>query len=150
HGPLALPPPAGVRCVPVVSAADMLAACRRAWPRHDVLIMAAAVADYAPRRRGRAKRKKSSGPLNLELEQTADVLAELASGARPEQVVIGFALEDRAARRNAQAKLRRKRLDAIVLNAPAAMSADASAVEILTRGEPWRVVRRQAKPRVAS
>ncbi len=138
-----------VRLVPVVSAADMLAACRHAWPRNDVLIMAAAVADYTPREPARYKRKKSTSPLNLELAPTVDVLATLARDRRPDQRVIGFALEDRAARRNAESKLARKSLDAIVLNRPAAIGASRSTIEILIADGGWQRPGRADKRRHA-
>lgn len=138
HGPVALAPPRGVRAVPVVSAADMLAACRKAWNRCDVLVMAAAVADYTIARPSRTKRKKSTADLSLTLKPTVDILATLAADRRPRQVVIGFALEDRRARARAADKLRRKGLDAIVLNAPAAIGATRSRLELLVAGQPWQ------------
>lgn len=131
HGPVALPPPAGVRCVPVVSAADMLAACRRVWPRQDVLIMVAAVADYTPVAPLKRKRKKSAAALRLRLKPTVDILATLARSRAPDQVAIGFALEDTNGRRNAAEKLKRKKLDAIVLNTPAALGAERATWEVL-------------------
>ncbi len=145
HGPVSLPVPAGVRAVAVVSAAEMLAACVRTWPRQDALVMAAAVADYRPRRVRTSKMKKRKADLRLELEPTEDVLATLSAGRRAGQVVLGFALEDRSPRRNAASKLRRKGLDAIVLNRPAAIGADRSAVEVLVRGQPWKSLPRRQK-----
>ncbi len=138
-----------IRLVPVVSAADMLNACRRAWPRHDVLVMAAAVADYTPRAPARLKRKKSTAPLTLELAPTVDILATLARGRRSNQRVIGFALEDRAMRKNAASKLERKAIDAIVLNRPAAIGATTSTIEILVAGRGWEAPRRAEKRRHA-
>ncbi len=137
HGPVALPTPAGVRPIPIISAAELLAVCLRLWRRHDALIMAAAVADYTPATRARFKRKKSSDHLSLKLRPTVDVLASLSASRRPGQVVIGFALEDRAARGNAERKLEQKGLDAIVLNRPSAIGASRSAMQILVRGERW-------------
>ncbi len=137
HGPVALEPPDGARVVPIISAAEMLAACRRAWPRHDVLIMCAAVADYRPVRISDAKIKKSRNDLTLSLEPTTDVLADLAASRKPRQRVIGFALEDRDPRENARGKLERKKLDAIVLNPPAAIGRTKSQLEILCRGGDW-------------
>lgn len=145
HGPVALKPPSSVRAVPVISAAQMLAVCADLWPQHDALIMAAAVADYTPVRRLQSKRKKSARDLTLRLKPTIDILAALAAERRPDQVVVGFALEDRAPRRNAQRKLRRKKLDAIVLNRPAAIGAERSAVEILVRGAGWQSLPAAAK-----
>ncbi|NLG44601.1 MAG: phosphopantothenoylcysteine decarboxylase [Phycisphaerae bacterium] len=149
HGPVNLEEPAGVRAVPVVSAAQMLAECQRRWPEHDVLIMAAAVADYTPRRPAAFKRKKSRADLVLKLKATVDILRELAARRGPKQVVIGFALEDRAGRRNAERKLRQKRLDAIVLNRPEAIGARRSAVDVLVAGQGWRELGPQAKNRHA-
>jgi phosphopantothenoylcysteine decarboxylase/phosphopantothenate--cysteine ligase len=89
------------------------------WPQHDVLIMAAAVADYRPARPAdpRTKHRRTAGTWHLELQATPDLLAGLAPITRPDQIVIGFALEpadDLAA--SARAKLAAKRLDAIVAN----------------------------------
>lgn len=137
HGPVALPPPPGVRCVAAVSARQMLAACQRLWPRQDVLIMAAAVADYEPALRSRYKVRAARGQRILRLRPTPDVLAMLSAARRPGQVVIGFALEDRQPRRSASAKLRRKGLDAIVLNSPRAISATRSRLEVQVAGQGW-------------
>jgi len=149
HGPVAIAPPAGIRATAVVSAAEMLAACERIWPRCDALIMAAAVADYAPARVSKSKLKKSRAALTIRLIPTADVLTTLSASRRPGQIVMGFALEDRAPRRNAAAKLRRKGLDAIVLNRPSAIGADVSSVELLTRGGKWKRLSRSHKGRQA-
>jgi phosphopantothenoylcysteine decarboxylase/phosphopantothenate--cysteine ligase len=149
HGPVALRPLTGVRTIPVVSAAEMLTACSRLWPEHDALLMAAAVADYTPARPAHAKRKKSARQLVLRLEPTVDILAALSAERRADQVVVGFALEDRAPRRNAERKLKRKGLDAIVLNRPEAIGAERSAVEILVSGEGWRSLPTAAKARHA-
>ncbi|MGE0481501.1 MAG: phosphopantothenoylcysteine decarboxylase [Phycisphaerae bacterium] len=137
HGPVALPPPEGADCIAITSAADLLRACRRAWPRQDALIMAAAVADYTPAAPARTKRKKSATDLIVRLKPTPDVLATLSAARRDRQLVVGFALEDRRARARAADKLTRKNLDAIVLNRPAAIGADRSRVEWLVRGQAW-------------
>lgn len=138
HGPVERPPPPGVRAIPVVSAAEMLASCTTAWPECDVLIMTAAVADYSPAVASRRKLAKSARELTLRLRPTADILAALARTRRPDQTVIGFALQDVDARRRAADKLKRKRLDAIVLNRPANIAADRAVVEVLTRDGQWR------------
>jgi phosphopantothenoylcysteine decarboxylase/phosphopantothenate--cysteine ligase len=137
HGPVTLAPTPGVTIRPVISAADMLGVCRAEWPRQDVLIMAAAVADYRPRRSATRKLKKGADTINLELEPTDDVLAALSKKRRAGQVLIGFALEDRAPRQNAESKLQRKGLDAIVLNPPSAIAVDRSRIEILRRDGRW-------------
>lgn len=138
HGPVNISAPEGVKLVPVVSADDMLRVCRRAWPRHDVLIMAAAVADYRPRKASKTKIKKQKADFSLELEPTVDILATLAAQKRKNQRVIGFALEDRKPRQRARDKLTRKKLDAIVLNAPRSIAARSSRIEILlAEQEKW-------------
>lgn len=149
HGPVQLKPPRGVKAVAVVSAADLLNACLRSWPKCDALIMAAAVADYAPTQIAQSKIKKNTRARVLRLKPTPDVLATLAGRKQDHQVVVGFALEDRRRRHNAEEKLRRKRLDAIVLNRPAAIGAERSALEILVRGRPWQAFPPMAKTRAA-
>jgi phosphopantothenoylcysteine decarboxylase/phosphopantothenate--cysteine ligase len=145
HGPVALPEPPGVVDRSVVSAAEMLRECRKEWPLQDILIMAAAVADYRPVRAAAAKIKKSAAAMTVALEPTEDILATLAAGRRADQFVIGFALEDRSPRRNAESKLRRKRLDAIVLNLPTAIAADRSGIDILRAGFGWTKSRQATK-----
>ena len=150
HGPVALRVPRGVRALAVVSAAEMLRECVRAWPQLDALVMAAAVADYTPARPRRTKIKKSDAGLALRLKPTVDVLQRLSRARRSDQVVVGFALEDASARRNAAEKLERKRLDAIVLNRPAAIGAANTALEILVAGERWRRWEPCSKARAAT
>ena len=94
------------------------------WPRHDMLIMAAAVSDYRPDLVPPGK-IRHAGDLVLTLEPTEDLLASLADRSRPGQVRIGFALEDSQDMiERARAKLRSKQLDAIVANPLATMDAD--------------------------
>lgn len=145
HGPVSLVAPAGVATTSVLSAAQMLQACQRLWPRCDALIMAAAVADYAPVTTHRYKLKKHSTHLMLKLSPTVDILATLASRRRPGQVVMGFALENRRARHYAADKLRRKRLDAIALNRPDALGAAESEIELLISGAGWQCLPRSPK-----
>jgi phosphopantothenoylcysteine decarboxylase / phosphopantothenate---cysteine ligase len=114
---VSLAPPPGVDVVPVATAADLAAACRDRFGGSDVLLMAAAVADFRPRDPAGHKLKKDAGPPRLELEPTEDVLSALAPQRRPGQVVVGFAAEhgdDAVA--YARGKLERKGLDAIVVN----------------------------------
>jgi len=115
---LSLPAPAGVRVVAVQTAAELLDACEARFDAADVLLMAAAVADFRPRAPAAAKIKKTGGgPPILELEPTTDVLGTLSARRRPSQVLVGFAAEtgDHALDYGRQ-KLIRKRLDAIVVN----------------------------------
>lgn len=148
HGPVALPPVRHARMIAVVSARDMLRACRAQWPDADVLIMAAAVADYAPAQPSRRKIKGSRTQRVLRLRPNPDVLASLARGRRRDQLAIGFALEDRSGRRNARGKLAAKRLDAIVLNTPRAINATESSVQVLDR-EGWVRLPQAGKARTA-
>lgn len=150
HGPVNLAAPAGVHAVPVVSANDMLRACLKHWPRHDVLIMAAAVADYRPRRAYATKIKKQKTDFTLELEPTVDILATLAARKKKQQRVIGFALEDRKPRARARDKLIRKNLDAIVLNAPRSIAARSSRIEILLARGGWTVCGQSPKSKHAA
>lgn len=99
------------------TAADLLAALRCAWPEHDLLVMAAAVADFRPAARQPGKMRRESGACALELVPTQDILSSLAGARRPGQYVVGFALEPpEELASSAMAKLERKRADAIVAN----------------------------------
>jgi len=115
---VSLPHSEGVGYVDVETAAQMEAACREAFAETDVLLMAAAVADFRPASAVDDKIKKEGREgMSLELEPTVDVLASLSSERRPGQVLIGFAAEHGdAAVPNARGKLERKRLDAVVVN----------------------------------
>ena len=116
---VSLPAPAGVQVVPVETAAQLGDACAEAFPRCDVLLMAAAVADFRPADPSHRKLKKDSvdAPDAIALEPTPDVLSGLAAARRPEQTIVGFAAEHgEGALEYARQKLARKRLDAIVVN----------------------------------
>lgn len=110
------PSPYGISVVAVETAAEMCDAVLQVLPQTDVLIMAAAVADYRPIQVARQKMKKGEGGLALELERTADILAQVATVRRDDQVVVGFAAETENLIENAQKKLTRKRLDLIIAN----------------------------------
>jgi phosphopantothenoylcysteine decarboxylase/phosphopantothenate--cysteine ligase len=114
----ALPAPAGVHVRTVVTAADLQRACAEEFDGCDVLLMAAAVADFTPTAPARGKLKKAGRErLELVLEPTADVLAGLSSHRRDGQTLVGFAAEHGAdAVAQAQGKLTAKRLDALVVN----------------------------------
>ena len=129
-GPTELAPPPEAETVRIVSAADLLAACERHFDACDALIMAAAVADYAPVERIDGKIKRTSDTLTLHLKRNPDVAATLAA-RKASQLSIGFALEAADAEANALKKMTAKGCDLIVVNAPAAIGADAMAVRIL-------------------
>ncbi|NND05694.1 MAG: bifunctional phosphopantothenoylcysteine decarboxylase/phosphopantothenate--cysteine ligase CoaBC [Saprospiraceae bacterium] len=103
-------------CVSVRSAAQMAVAARKAWNEADVAILAAAVADFRPKEMVAEKIKKSSGGLQIPLEATEDIAMSLAKSKRPDQSIIGFALESDRGLENAVTKLKRKNFDLIVLN----------------------------------
>ncbi len=114
---VALQTPPGVRVVAVSTAAELAAASEREFPAADVLLMAAAVADFRPVNPADHKLKKNAGPPTIEVEPTVDVLTALAAARRPGQVLVGFAAEHGdAALAHAREKLERKRVDAIVVN----------------------------------
>ena len=114
-----LPRAPGIEYVDVSTAAELATACRERFPAADVLLMAAAVADYRPAdaRADKIKKADAGETLALELEQTEDVLTALAAERRPGQLLVGFAAESGArAVEHARGKLERKRLDAVVVN----------------------------------
>jgi phosphopantothenoylcysteine decarboxylase / phosphopantothenate---cysteine ligase len=115
---VSLPAPAGVAWREVHTAAELREVCAREFPACDVLLMAAAVADFRPAAPAAGKIKKAGrASLNLELEPTVDVVAELAAGRRTGQTLIGFAAEHGGhALAEGRAKLAGKGLDAVVVN----------------------------------
>ena len=117
-GPVTHSTPRGVaRRVDITSAQDIAAAVDAAWEHTDVLIMAAAVADYRPANPANQKLKKRPGDQSLTLVRTRDVLASTkALPGRDKKVVVGFAAETEALEENARGKLTAKSLDAIVAN----------------------------------
>jgi phosphopantothenoylcysteine decarboxylase/phosphopantothenate--cysteine ligase len=107
----------GVRRVDVETAAELAAAVRDAFPTAQVLLVAAAVADFRPARTEGKISREGSGGIDLHLEETEDVLAAAAAERRPGQVIVGFAAEHGAqAIERARAKLERKGVDAIAFN----------------------------------
>jgi phosphopantothenoylcysteine decarboxylase / phosphopantothenate---cysteine ligase len=115
---VALAPPPAVDVLEVGTAAELARACQQQFPACDVLLMAAAVADFTPAQPTNGKLKKAERErLELVLEPTADVLAALAAQRRPGQTLVGFAAEHgEHALAYAHGKLRDKKLDAIVVN----------------------------------
>ncbi|SOD61235.1 Phosphopantothenate-cysteine ligase /Phosphopantothenoylcysteine decarboxylase [Streptomyces zhaozhouensis] len=114
----ALPEPAGVRVERVGSAGELRAAMRREAAEADVLVMAAAVADFRPARTVEQKIKKRDGvePDPIALVRNPDILAELSAERRPGQVVVGFAAETENVLAGGRAKLARKGCDLLVVN----------------------------------
>lgn len=102
--------------IDVVSAAQMLAACEKEFPKAEIMVMSAAVADYTPVNTASQKIKKNSSEFNLELKKTEDILATLGKLKTESQILVGFALETENEEEHAKDKLIRKNLDLIILN----------------------------------
>jgi len=114
-GPTALTPPAVTEFVSVETSAQMREALLARFGHASVTIMTAAVSDFAPASLSAQKIKREAA-LHLDLQPTADILAELGATRAPGQLLIGFAAETENLAENARRKLERKHLDAIVLN----------------------------------
>ena len=110
--PTSLPEPVGVNVIRVCTAEEMRQAVENVTLQADSLIMAAAVADYRPRKRAKDKIKKGKAGLTLELECTPDILGTV----KGDFIKVGFAAESSNVLENARAKLKQKRLDLIVAN----------------------------------
>ncbi len=134
-GPSAEPVPHGVTVLRVESTAEMAEAVRRHLPTSDVLIMAAAPADYRPLESRDAKLPRAAGSLTLELAPTEDILTSTMPQRHPQLTTVGFALETGDAVAKGRAKLAAKQLDMIVVNdaleAGAGFEVDTNAVTIL-------------------
>jgi phosphopantothenoylcysteine decarboxylase/phosphopantothenate--cysteine ligase len=115
---VALPRDPRMRYVDVQTAAELQDACAAAFARADVLLMAAAVADFRPARSFAGKLKKAEDErMRVELERTPDILAGLAATRRPDQTLVGFAAEHGdGALDHGRDKLARKGVDAVVVN----------------------------------
>jgi phosphopantothenoylcysteine decarboxylase/phosphopantothenate--cysteine ligase len=139
-GPSHLSPPAGVELVAIRSAAEMQSAVNRHAHDSDIVVMAAAVADYTPERGPAAgKIEKSDAPLDLRLVRTADILEELgrARGTAGHPVLVGFAAESGNPVERGREKLHRKHVDFIVANdisrEDVGFDADTNAVTIISK-----------------
>lgn len=137
-GPVAIEPPKGADRICVESAEQMRNAVLSQLDNASVVIAAAAVADFRLRNAAQEKIKRS-GSLTLELEPTSDILAEISSRRLPGQILMGFAAETQNALENGRVKLRRKGIDAIVVNdvskAGIGFDSERNEVTIITHGE---------------
>jgi phosphopantothenoylcysteine decarboxylase/phosphopantothenate--cysteine ligase len=122
----------------------MFNAVKKFFPKCDCLIMAAAVADFTPERTEKTKIKRTSKPPTIKLKPTVDVLKwavkhknERRAASDGPQFVVGFALEDKNLRKNAEKKLRERNLDMIIANTPEAIGSDKSTVQIKTPDSKW-------------
>lgn len=115
-GPSNIRPSANVKIKNVISAEDMYRECMKEFESYDVIVMAAAVADYTPKAKGDQKIKKESDAFSLELVKTKDILFEAGKRKSANQVLVGFALETNNEKENALKKLKQKNADLIILN----------------------------------
>ena len=139
-GPVALKAPQGVQVVPFTTTQELLERAQELAAKQDVLIQAAAPADYRAQEVAPQKIKKNSGePLVLTLVENPDVAAALGRCKRPDQVFVGFAAETNDVLAHAQGKLERKNLDMIVANdvtlPGAGFDVDTNVVTLITRDE---------------
>ncbi len=147
-GPTALVPPAGARTAAVETAAEMEKACLKAFPKADVVVMAAAVSDFRFKEmRGRKAAKEEIG-LSLAVERTPDILARLGRAKKPGQVLVGFAAETHDVAEHARRKMAAKNADLMVANAVGGgrgFGADTNEVLIIARSGPVRATGRLSK-----
>lgn len=115
-GPTAIEPPMFVNVVSVKSAKEMYDAVTSRYEQQDIVIKAAAVADYRPSHVGNEKMKKKDGDLSIELERTDDILKYLGENKRSDQFLCGFSMETQNMIENSRAKLEKKHLDMIAAN----------------------------------
>lgn len=152
-GPTTLPPPFGVRLRSVETTRDLEAAVAEELPGADVLVMAAAPADYRPSRPSDAKRPRTDGALAIPMEPTADILRATVAVRKAGSVIVGFALETGDAIQKARTKLEGKALDLIVVNDAlepgAGFDVDTNRVAILDREGNARVIPLASKREVA-
>ncbi|RPE09871.1 bifunctional phosphopantothenoylcysteine decarboxylase/phosphopantothenate--cysteine ligase CoaBC [Chitinophaga lutea] len=143
----------GVRISRVVTAADMFDRCSELAPSADIIVMAAAVADYRPRNVADKKIKKKDEEMSLELEKTTDIARSLGAQKKNGQVLVGFSLETNNEKEYALKKLQDKNLDMVVLNslndAGAGFNHDTNKVTLLSRNGHEQALPLQSKQEVA-
>lgn len=115
-GPVALSPPARVKCIQVKSAFEMRDVVMDHLDAMDIIIKAAAVADYRPRKKFEQKMKKKRDSLTIELEKNPDIAVEIGKRKRSDQFFVGFAAETENLEQYAREKLDRKGMDLIIAN----------------------------------
>lgn len=136
-GPTALKYPPLVRTIPIVTAQDMYEAVTQEAPQADIIIKAAAVADYTPETVADNKIKKSDSDLSIPLRRTRDILGYLGTHRRPGQFLCGFSMETEHMLENSRKKLSKKNLDMIVANnvkdAGAGFQGNTNVITMITR-----------------
>jgi phosphopantothenoylcysteine decarboxylase/phosphopantothenate--cysteine ligase len=147
--PAALQTPPGAKIIAVQTAKEMFDAVRRHFKKCDCLIMSAAVADYTPVKKSKIKIKKANKNLVIKLRPTVDILKWARKSKKKNQVIIGFALEDKNLRANAEKKLKEKNLDMIIANTPASIGSDKSSVEVKISNRKWVKFPQMTKTEIA-
>ena len=149
-GPTALDAPSGVQRIQVRSAAEMKDAVLQLYSAMDIVVKAAAVADYRPERKAEQKIKKGNDARTLVLERTDDILALLGKEKR-KQCLIGFAAETERVMENALDKLKKKNLDLLVANdvSNGVFGEDSSTVHIIDRNGATITLQDQSKRTIA-
>ena len=136
-GKTALVPPMGVHVIDIVSAADMAKAVKDNADTQDIIIKAAAVADYRPKHTADEKLKKKDDEMSIELERTEDILGYLGAHKKEHQFLCGFSMETENMIENSRKKLEKKNLDMIVANhlkqSGAGFGTDTNIVTFLTK-----------------
>lgn len=138
-GPTAIEPPLFVKVVPVTSARDMFEAVTSLSDEQDIIIKAAAVADYRPKQVSEDKVKKKDDQASIELERTDDILKYLGQHKKQGQFLCGFSMETRDMLRNSRAKLEKKNLDMVAANnlkvEGAGFQGDTNVLTLITQDE---------------
>ena len=138
-GPTAIEPPLFVKVVPVTSARDMFEAVTGLSDEQDIIIKAAAVADYRPKQVSKDKVKKKDDQASIELERTDDILKYLGQHKKQGQFLCGFSMETRDMLRNSRAKLEKKNLDMVAANnlkvEGAGFQGDTNVLTLITQDE---------------
>ena len=138
-GPTAIEPPLFVKVVPVTSARDMFEAVTSLSHEQDIIIKAAAVADYRPKQVSEDKVKKKDDQASIELERTDDILKYLGQHKKQGQFLCGFSMETRDMLRNSRAKLEKKNLDMVAANnlkvEGAGFQGDTNVLTLITQNE---------------
>jgi phosphopantothenoylcysteine decarboxylase/phosphopantothenate--cysteine ligase len=147
--PTAERPPKGACIIRAESADEMFEVVKKDFPRCDCLIMAAAVSDYTPVKKVKSKIKRAGKSLTLRLKPTVDILKWAGAQKKRNQIVVGFALEDKNLRERAEEKLRAKNLDMIVANGISAVGAEKCTVEIKLCRSTWVSVKSTSKDAIA-
>ncbi|MDO4305645.1 MAG: bifunctional phosphopantothenoylcysteine decarboxylase/phosphopantothenate--cysteine ligase CoaBC [Eubacteriales bacterium] len=138
-GPVSITPPPFVKVIPITTAREMFEAVTSVSGEQDIIIKAAAVADYRPKQVSEEKVKKHDNELSIELEKTDDILKYLGEHRRPGQFLCGFSMETQNMLGNSRAKLTKKHLDMVAANnlkvPGAGFQGDTNVLTLITREE---------------